>query len=589
MVDTTTPNVDATTSALLAAVGISDKDYQQAKLAASAIVGQQADATPGMVQTAKDASAPPIVSLAQGLADLKTQQTTQDLATRMGTNPYDASNILGQLADQWNQSALTAVKAHQELNDKLNTSFFDNPASYIVNQFTMGDSINRANAADAAKSSIEDSLAHAQSQTQGIAAISAGLATTKTAATVVATVQQVAAQAQKSADETSTKLAGFNISGINALQSMSSEQIRNLSTANQSQIAEMQLNMAQERFQLETKTAEVSLAKLKLDMDNDQLNSEAQSAMVSTVQKGFKMLFPGSNVPVIPPKQVLALMKMKDPVFDEYYKLGSVQGAMGSPVISDNAGLAARLVSITGATLTPAQGSIKDLLKEGWSVASTPALSQQNGLGNYDNKNPAAVADAANKFLLANATKMAQNIKPQDNSNIYSAPPLNTLMQITGVADDPAIAKILGPQIATGVVQQFNPSLVADQFASAVKKGTITLAQAEEGLHTLAAASVVNNNATRMYAATGLPMQRSFNINAENSLGFNSQYNIYSRADIDKLMVNKMYFSGNNILDATGVPSANRPVGLTTATGGPNPVPKDDAYMPGLGEDGKYH
>jgi hypothetical protein len=531
-------------SDLLAAVGMSNQELVKNSAAAKEIVAGQAQAS----QEAQDAvskqgDAAGIISKAKDVATQHAESIVQKQAAAMGANPDESGEIMTTLASGWKNAAINAEDKASKLEHDLSISFFEHPLDYVVAHINMDKTIQQADAAVAHRESAFHALSEAHKNVQDSVASANALKSTVTDATMQANLDTIAGQIDQKKAELKLQNGGIQLQGLRDLGSMSLQQVTNLSSAytaqtqaEQLQIAKRGQTIAEEHLQLAKQSADLQKKEWEQKVADKSATKEDLKNIADTVRAGAAAS--GIQLPDSDSK-VVTMFNMKQAHYLDWFNAGVVSNSTGKPIVSDNPGVAARMVVDTNAPLRPEQGTVKTLLVNSW----TKAVSPQGGLeGKYDNTKKDQVTQGAGVFAVKEATKMMGNIDPKDGSNIYAAPPLTAVTQVPAIQTSKWYSSVLKPHMATGELREFQPEQLTSMTIQSIKDGQISFKDAVDGLQGVHAAAMALNNSTKNYTGFGLPDQKGFKVRLSATPGFSlpRTFDLSTTQDVTNLLMSRM-------------------------------------------------
>lgn len=522
---------------LLDAVGATNKKLIDRSSEAQAILAAQDEAGKKVIAAQQtEGENTQIVQQAKELSALQQQQQTQALASKMGINPNGASDVLDAVASEWKDATLKSIDKNKKLADDLNVSFFDHPVDYVVAQVNMDKTIEQAQAASARRGEAQKSFADIQGLTQQMPAQMAALANTRTSATVQATLDAATAALTAKTEKTKIDLAGIQTDGLIKLNSMDTQQLNNLNTGFAMKNQQAHLDLARQQFALQKKAVELQMEDRADRIETRKSDRSELEDTATTIRTGASIMgYEGASI--LPTNKIIGRLNSKDPMIMDMWKAGLASEATGHPVLSDNPGEVARIVVTNNAPLRPEQATIKTFMQDVWHQA---ASRESAVAGGYDPKKVTEVTNAASGIAIKNATTQMQNIKPGDNANIYSPPPLPTVLDLGPVKNSVWYDKVMKVQASTGQLKDFNPDQLISITASAVKNGTISFNDAAIGLQAVFGGARAVNNLTRNYAGFGLPLQNGYNVKLQTGLGNVKNYNLVTPQDVNSVLTKRI-------------------------------------------------
>lgn len=527
---------------LLNAVGLNNQKLQASSDVAQDIQSDQRQAMADQLTDLNTANSNSlIVKQAQVLADQKAEQDTAKFATTLGTNPDSSTEIMTGLAKEWQAATQDAITKRKALQENLDTKFLDHPVDWVYAQLTQESTIKAADAANQRQQGVQTALTFAQNQTQQAAVTANALKQTKTDAAVQAELESTKATLDANTQQVRINNAGINLRGIKELNDITLQQLNNLSTGYSAQTQAAHLGLAYQQFALTKKSTELQMVVTQDALDQKKLDRSDLADLASTVKKGAATLG-YTDAAAFPDNKIIQLLNMKDDKYLNFLRVGMNSGATGYPVISDNAGEAAKLVVQTSAPMRPEQTPIKNLLKDSWTQAAggTQGIGPDGKKFMYDNTKVDQVTRATQNIALQNARGQMNNIKPGDSSNIYAPPPLPQVFEIPAIKNSIFGQKVLAPQMAAGGLQEFNVDTIVGLTVKAIKSGDISYNDAVTGLQGTFNGAVALNNRTKNYVGFGLPPQMGYRTQVPNGFGWNKKVDLSTQQDVSNLLNSTM-------------------------------------------------
>lgn len=531
-------------------IEINNQNLLKRSDAAQQIFEQQAKDAADMLQAQSDqGSSAKVVLAAKEYAGLEAQNKVQSYATRMGINPGESSEVLDKIADEWKASQLDAITKRQNLKNDLEINPLEHPIDYVVAQVKMENTVNQLEAANNRAGQATKSFSDLQTLTQALPAQMNALAKTKSDATIQATLEGFDAGIKEKLMQTKINNAQIDQARLNALGKLDQDKLTNLTTAMSVHYQDEQNRRGNASLALQQQASEQSAAEFvqrtkiqnaQLDDMIDKANARkddraAMQDMVDTVKYGAKTM--GIDLPDMPASKVITLLNNKEGKFYDFYKAGINSLSADRPVISNDAGDAARLIVQHQGQFRPEQKPVVDLLRESWQEGASPTGAIKGGYS-LDKKDQ--VLGAVRSQAVSKATAEQALIKPGDATNIYAAPPLPTVLEAKGVKDTRWYTEVMAPQMVTSALKDFNPEQLIALTATAIKNKTITQEEAVKGLQNTFGAAALTNNATKNYRGFGLPEQTSFNTRMPDGNGLDRKYNLMTPQDITRALSNKL-------------------------------------------------
>lgn len=541
---------DSLVDTLLAQVQSVNENLVNTSVTVKGIVADQNAAAEDMIvqqRTAGENAA--VVQQAKDLAEQKAQRDTLASATKLGTNPDDASEIMSSLSDEWKNATKDAVAKRQKLQQAMDVKFLDDPTGYVKAQFQMEGLAKDADAASARRLDVQNSLQFANAQTQSSALTANALKQTATDAALQASTAEATAKLASSLDAQKIQNAGINLAGIEVLSKMDMAQINNLSTGFSVQQQVQQLQISRQQLANSTASLKLSMEERQDRMDQKVVDRSELEGFANLARTGAAVMgFP--NVAAFPTAKITQLINLKDAKMLDFLNAGMQTQVSGQPVVSDNAGNTARVLSQHGAPLRPEQAPLKQFFTDVWSKATSP----EGGMaGKYDNTKLDQVTRGAQVYAVSAARDQQAEIKSGDSSNIYAPPSLTSVLATPAIAKSKFYQQVFAQPMAAGGLTEFNPEQVFSMTTQAVKAGKLSYNDAAVGLQATFGAARAINNVTKNYAGFGLPPQFGYRTRMANGLGFTRLYDLTTQQDVNQLLNSRLSDfnqSSRNVLDS---------------------------------------
>jgi hypothetical protein len=530
---------------LMQAVGLANQKTAAGSAAVQSILADQQAAQADMVQkaalTGDSQGQTAIMAAAADTAKIKAQSDSINAATAIGTNPDAASFIMAYEGNAWRESSAAAIQAKNDLQDKLNLKITDNPAQWVLNQLTMGSTIQAADSAQAVADAHKERLMTAQKLTQEAVVTNTALMQTVTQASAESHLKSVQAAIDMNVDRVKIANAGNNIQGIQAMQGLSMQQVSLMNTANQTETAAEQFEMQKKEFNLRQQQFVMQKKQFDAAMEDRTQTKEQEQIFSNYIAKGLSAMGYEQDA-LTPGPKLLAFYKAGGERYKQALAIGqNLTASNGYPVISENAGVTARVIATTGAPLKPTDGNIRTLLQTSWAQANDPKFAAMN---QYDVNKPEQVMGATSKLATTEATKMLGDVESGGVTNIYAPQGMAQVVNaIPAVAQSNFVQKVLQPQLATGVPQDFRASTILGLAKAAIQNGTIPLnADTIQEIRNTFNAAVIQNENTHAYRGKGLPNQSTYNTNLTTGfMGGLQKYNFNDVKDVSRALNYMLY------------------------------------------------
>lgn len=533
---------------LLSAVGLKNEELKATSQTLQNIFGVQVQEQQAQLQQQAIADSKSVeVAQARELAALQAQNNSRSIAASLGTNMDESSQVLTTLSSDAKDAAVDAAAKNKELSRAASSKFLDDPVQFIKDQLFLESKETDAKVANLRAQSAASNLSNLQSLTQQAASSQQAIAATRTDASVQASLEGLAATAAAKTAEQKVQNAGINFRGIQSLQELSLQEINLKSTAYNVSRQEEQLRLSRESHALQAQSLQLSIDERTDRIEQKKADREEEEGLAGIVRAGAAV-FGYKDVNAFPTSKILQLLKLKDPKVSQYLQAGMKTTAIGYPIISENAGEAAHIISQSGAPLRPEQDSIKRFLQGVW----------QEGVTANQGAKPEVIQAAVGKVAVQQAAIAGKNIKLNDASNIYAPPPLPTVLGIPAITSSKLFAGVFKDQMASGSLKEFNPDQIIEMTVAGIQAGKVSINDASEGLQGIFNGAKEINNRSKNYPGFGLPLQTGYNTTVVSGLGFSRAYDLTQKQAIDQILNSKLSRFG-----AAANPVLNsRPFGL---------------------------
>lgn len=448
-----------------------------------------------------------IIESAKQSADLATQQARLKAANNLGTNYRDQGEVLSSLSETISTEYAKKDQALQAIEAKQSVSFFDDPLSWISNQFTINDDIDKHNAADARLTAAQDQMQKLNTLTQSTIVTQNQLNESVTAASIKATTDNLALKAQ--ADANLQKIQGqvYNADAIKAALSADKEKLQNTFSVFSAQKQEQQVEIA---------LAHLALSREEFSWKQEEKNKGKQedSYLLEQINAGRKLRM-GDQADLILPGStragtVLSLLKSNSPAgkeFQDDYMIAQQSQVSGTRMLAPSAAKAIELLnSGVPVKLVPAQESVKGVLNSALSQ-----IQDQIAKGTLDPKNRDAVNSALNKAAKGIVDSQGAKVVPGDADNIFNIPSVNTLIANSPTLQKlPVVQKVIAPLVATGA-DLTDPNKVMGALTDAIKSGKISYSDALEAT-SIYQVGVRSNMEAKQLTSLGITPKWSYNV-----------------------------------------------------------------------------
>ncbi len=521
-----------------AALEAKNADLKKRSQVVQGVFAQQEEEAKKLItaqQTANDNNL--LVRGAQEMVGLATQEKVQTLATKMGINPGESSEVLDKIAEEWKGATLDSIEKRNNLKDALEKKFFDAPLDYIKTQINMENTVQQAEAAAARRGEATQSLISVQTMTQNMPAQMAALAKTKTQATIDASLTAVRAELDGKLSALKINNFGMQTDNLLKLNQLDATQLNYASSKLQAENQEAQIAQTREQFALQKQEFNLRLEDRAERIATKKADRQELEDMANLVRKGAAVAG-FEDVAAFPTAKIIQRLNMKDGATMDFLKAGMTSETLGHPVLSDSPGEVARILAVNSAPLRPEQKPLKEFFNSIWNKAGTVEAGR---VGQYDNTKISDVTKAAGNLAVKEAVAQMSNIKNGDNTNIYAPPPLPSILEVPAVKNSKWFGAVMANQAVTGELKEFNPQQLKDLTVAAIKAGKIDFKEAQSGLRTVFGAALLVNNATKNYSGLGLPNQKSYSTEIKTAkFGFSKHYELTNDADVGTMLMKSL-------------------------------------------------
>lgn len=460
-----------------------------------------------------------IVEQQEGTGKLQAQQGSIVAANALGTNMSDPSQIItglsAQLLDAYGKANTAASQvADQATNHPVLAAFANalqkrgKPIGAMIGAAITGGASEQLQAQNDRVKLLSGEINDLNSTTQNIAKTQASIAPIRTVASVSAAADLAASAFTEKSLEYQQRALTFNIQGVKDVASLSQEQLGNSINVENLQLSIAQKDLQRQQIALEIQDRTDRIAR------NEETEAGLQN-YAALVSAGLKALNPASTIS-LPPQKIIQIQKTQPGLFNAAAEIGMSSALNGKVTISTDPGAAAAIIQKSGATLAPAQLSVRNLLMKSYGEAHGGQVTDGLSPPKPDLKNPVNVKDpvdiqvAAAKNAFYHSAIDSISIPFANNTNIYQAPDLNSIAALPGMNGNAFVEKVIKPQLVTGGHTGTDPQALADQAVSAVQAGNIKFQDAVNGLNLTFQAAIKLNNAMKQYDSVGLVPQHSY-------------------------------------------------------------------------------
>lgn len=443
---------------------------------------------------------------AQGL--LAAQDAARKVASSYGGNPDDVSFVMTQLGQQWMDTTQQQIQAEKVVQAKQSVSFLDDPLQWFSNKLTINSDISNYNNLEEQANTEYTALSRINTLNTQTADSMKAIAQTQTAATVAATSDLAAQKATIASKQAALQGILYNVKGIQDVTAMGQEQVSNSVAGANLAISAGHLSVAQAQLGIAEKEAGMRAQALQMEIDSKKGDVAFNQTLADQTNAGRASM----GLAPLPPVKILSMFKIggeAGEALKQQYTAGALTVATGKTLIASNPGTAARYLATSASPLTttnPAVKSVVNVLETAYTQARNPQNAPALGINLKDIN---SVDNGVSTLVGQQVTTMAANIKPNDHSNIYQAPPLASLASMKSMQDNPLYQSVLKPQIAAGMTET-DPVKLLQLTSAAVQAKQINLQDAAAGLAGIFQSAVTMNTATKDYMRFGIAPQTSY-------------------------------------------------------------------------------
>lgn len=424
-----------------------------------------------------------VVKATQEAAQLKVQAENSRIAASAGVN-IGGANVLLDLHSQLAQANQETIAATTEYKKKMSTSFFENPLDYIVNQVTLPFTEDKLKGAAAQSQTIAQTLINTNNALQESFQTTEKLKESTSTTSAAAATRVAAAEALMNAEKASIEGLKYNMTGVEAAQQATAEQLN-------AQYQVFSAVKAEQQVQMALKSHALQLEQFNWAKQEKLAAQEAKAegkAMDDQVLAYINDSLAASGMPVVSgleAKNALQMLKSgasKEMVY--HYENGRRMKSLGVATIGSSPAESARVLQEVATNLPDVRKETTAILAD-----ALGALGQNKAI---DKKDKGAVDAFVNSHVKQTVELMYKDAGAA--GSLFNVGDLNSYLTLGAVKDLPVVTKVLAPMGAQG--QSFiDPKLVLQLTAAAVKKGTITSSQAAEISQVYRLANNINQQA----------------------------------------------------------------------------------------------
>jgi len=493
-----------------------------------------------------------------------TQAATARAKLELGTDSKAGNYRLAKLANDRETNYDAAVQAEQIIFDKKKTTFASDPLGWIHAQITLPADVdvynhfaNRHNMAEQEYNSIVQS-------TTETARMNEATAVTTNAAMADANLQLVKAKAEDQRFNLKKEFAQFNITGAQALQGLSQQQLTNAHSALTEQEALGNFKLRQANMAAAAASREEANARRRLSDEQRIALGEQKAGIIAdqNAQLGFfnKAVEKVGGVAMDLPTFLQKARSDKTGYVANLARYGqdlqdaetAGQGADGIPML----GVGMSAADLPG-LLRVARARPKAIDKDVYEFTAKTEQEYTLAKGATLPKDPAVRAAEISKYVEDKAVLQYKAIDPT-SPNIYSAPtPKQLTESIPIMAKYPAIADVIkrsvdNPDVPIKDIDIINAARTA--LAKDPSKGNFKAIA--DSLEAYYVGVTTYNNVHKQYLEKGLPQQQDYNaVVPLGMFGKNQTINMRKPLEIKKLLASSLVGRDVALQYATDLPA----------------------------------
>lgn len=406
-------------------------------------------------------------------------------AAEFGTNREASSYILGELGSLQIDKAKEIIASAQDIHEKQNVGFSDNPLVWLVNQFSLGRQVSAHNSMVAESEIIGETIQKLQAQTIASVQVNNSINANTSADIMALNSQRLLAGAEKEAARARQEAAKANLHVASVRLAVGEEQFKNVLSLNRAQIDLQQLQISQANLALSQEERRERLKLLQEKHQSDEALQEDLNRATATL--GYRTLTPAQFRNMSGPLRNMIEGAMADP--------NIMQGRVAADPV-----LAAQLTSTYNLPLTPAKRDVVDWISHEMTAA-------QSGRADWQSLKPeqkhAIQLDAVRESI----GRQMRNIP--DQGGIFSAPPMMSLGDIPAVAATTLWKESLAP-LAKNAMVPTSAQQIFSITGELVATGKMTLEQAAADVSTIYTAAVADNWHNRDYGTMSIKVPEQY-------------------------------------------------------------------------------
>ena len=452
-----------------------------------------------------------IIDSTADAAKAKALENSAQYASFLGNNLGNNSSAMRQMADSYLSETNAALAARQQIAEKEQTKWYEDPLGWLQNQFSLPYDYAAYNSHADQANMLENKMSSIMSLTSSETQSQLAIAQTSTAATAQAAADAAKAKADAAAQQVKMSGLRYNIEGIQAIAGMNQDQITNTVTGIRTMLEGQQVQI-QEQY----RALQGAMYQEKVRVDQAYLaqatqNQAADKDLADTINQGRAAM--GFTNP-LPPARILNMLKAGGALgaqMQQFYTVGSIKISTGKAVLAGSPAQAATALL----TIQPPESAPEKVVTD---MITNELLDSRRAALQKGVKDPLQIDQAANGKIDALVDGMGSNIQAGDYRNIYHAPTLDALQKsVPGITRTPLWKTVVAPLVANGA-KVTDANQLLGFTVDAVRAGKINANQAAKDLSSIFSGVVASNNANRQYQKYGIMPQSSFNTKVDTGL-----------------------------------------------------------------------
>lgn len=495
---------------LLQAITIGQQNDQKLTSQAVQTTEQQQQLGQQMVQAQEAADAAQIQAKQQELeGQLRSQQAARQIAEAWGGNPDAANFKLAELGTQFWDSYNKVQAQDKAIAQKQQTGFFDNPLTWIANQFTLPSDIEARDANARIANTASAAMQEINTNIVGSAAAQKSIAETVTRDSIKQAMDAASYQSQVNSLKLQQTNLSYDLNGIKLLMDQNDRSMNRQLQVNSALVQQQQLAISAGHLALAQQEARDRAARRADELAAKQEDKQGWIDAAATYNVGSGTL----GLQPVSPEELKQRIKFggdaarKD--FETMYATGiaKANNPGGNGTIGATPGSAAVTIATKRAPLNAGMeptrsflmGTMQDAARQAQALDPTKPLKAES------------VASSTTDLVGQRVGIMSKDVSKDApwGKNIYTAPDYKTMLSIPAVGNSAFGKVVVGPQAANGG-NATNPDALLDAGLAAVNAGQLSYQDMVAGFTNYFSAAMNWNNSTKNFAAVSIPMQSSY-------------------------------------------------------------------------------